>query len=195
MALRCRGTGIKPEGFLICLTSRKRDVRNLFCLILALLVAGLFSQEPEFLQQYTQRLSGRIDELTRQAREFEARVQAFGLTRDEAIARFKANPDPVVAGEAAAREADLALLARLERQRANLQGGSELSRLMAMIGELDPEIARATYADFKPAVPVTTQGLVFAMAGFIAGLIVALIVTGILGAIGRALFSSRRVAG
>ncbi len=170
-------------------------MRNLFCLILALLVAGLFSQEPEFLQQYTQRLSGRIDELTRQAREFEARVQAFGLTRDEAITRFKANPDPIVAGEARAREADLALLARLERQRANLVGGSELSRLMALVGELDPEIARATYDDFRPAVPVTTQGLVFATSGFIAGLIVALVATGILGAIGRALFGTRRVAG
>ncbi len=170
-------------------------MRNLFCLILALLVAGLFSQEPEFLQQYTQRLSGRIDELTRQAREFEARVQAFGLTRDEAIALFKANPDPIVAAEAVAREADLVLLARLERQRANLVGGSELSRLMALVGELDPDIARATYDDFKPAVPVTTQGLVFATSGFIAGLIVALVATGILGAIGRALFGTRRVAG
>jgi hypothetical protein len=170
-------------------------VRNLFCLILALLGAGLFAQEPEFLQQYSQRLGGRIDELTRQTREFEARVQAFGLTRDDAIARFKANADPVVAGEAAAREADLVLLARLERQRANLQGGSDLSRLIALVGELDPDIARATYRDFRPAVPMTTEGLVFAMAGFIAGLIVALIITGILGAIGRALFSSRRVAG
>lgn len=170
-------------------------MRNLFCLILALLGAGLFAQEPEFLQQYSQRLGGRIDELTRQTREFEARVQAFGLTRDDAIARFKANADPVVAGEAAAREADLVLLARLERQRANLQGGSDLSRLIALVGELDPDIARATSRDFRPAVPMTTEGLVFAMAGFIAGLIVALIITGILGAIGRALFSSRRVAG
>lgn len=170
-------------------------LRNLFCLILALLVAGLFAQEPEFLQQYTQRLGGRIDELTRQVREFEARVHAFGLTRDEAIARFRANPDPVVAGEAAAREADLVLLARLERQRANLQGGSELSRLMALVGELDADIARATYDDFRPAIPVTTEGLVFAMAGFIVGLTIALIITGIVGAIGRALFfRTRRVA-
>ena len=46
--------------------------------------AGL-SQFPEFSQQYIQRLSGAVDELSRVVAEFDADAAALGLSRGEAL--------------------------------------------------------------------------------------------------------------
>src|SRR6056297_1940475 len=49
--------------------------------------AGL-SQFPEYSQQYTQRLSGAVDELSGVVAQFDADAESLGLSRDEALAEL-----------------------------------------------------------------------------------------------------------
>src|SRR6056297_2592375 len=49
--------------------------------------AGL-SQFPEYSQQYTQRLSGAVDELSSIVMQFDADAESLGLSRDAALAEL-----------------------------------------------------------------------------------------------------------
>lgn len=129
--------------------------------------AASLSQFPEFSQQYLQRLAGQVDALTLVVAEFDATAAANGLTRDAALQE--------VAGSAFLddRREDLSrAFARQTRLADNLQAlraATPLQR-MAMPQRLaDPETLQATWADFRPAVPVTVDGAICAVVGYLGG--------------------------
>lgn len=130
-------------------------------------VAG--SQFPEFSQQYLQRLGGQYDALAQIARDFDASATKAGLTRDAALAEIKGSTFQD------AHRADMErAFARLEKISADLtllRAASPLERMAFPHRFRDSETAAATWADFKPAVPVTLEGAYATGAGFFAGLI------------------------
>lgn len=135
---------------------------------------GLFggvaaSQAPEFAQQYRQRLGGAVDELRRVVERFERDAQATGQTREGAIGRLNENGDELVRRQGQAMRAHVERLERLERQRQALQTAAPFERLAVMTRDFDPEIARAAFHDFEPAVPTTAEGFTIAGVGFVAG--------------------------
>ncbi len=135
---------------------------------------GLFSglagaQMPEFAQQYRQRLGGAIDELRRVVTRFDESARASGLPRDGAISRLKADPDPLVRRQGEAGEENTARLGRLERQRVLYDGAGPFGRLLTFVREADHDLARATYLDYEPAWPATSEGVVAGGAGFLVG--------------------------
>ncbi len=128
--------------------------------------AGL-SQFPEFSQQYLQRLAGKVDALGLVVVEFDATATANGLTRAAALGELTGT------GFLDDRQTDMRrLIARYERLGGNLvalRAASPLARL-AMPHKLgDAETLRETYADFRPAVPVTVDGAISAGIGYLAG--------------------------
>ncbi|QYM80827.1 DUF2937 family protein [Horticoccus luteus] len=130
-------------------------------------VAGalVFSQAPEFMQQYLQRLGGHLDEARRQLQQFQAVATQSGLTLDELIAKTSGNADAAVARlggvmHAAAERADSLYSAETALRTASLW-----ERPFVFLRHLDPGIARATWSVFKPAVPTTMEGLVYAAIG------------------------------
>ncbi|KQP04148.1 MAG: DUF2937 family protein [Methylobacterium sp.] len=133
-------------------------------------LAGIVgAQGPEFAQQYGQRLAGTVDELRRVVAGFEADATATGHTRDSAIARLRGDPDALVARRGAAARADLDRLAGLTARQAALEtAGGPLGRLAALIRDPDLGLARATYEDYRPAIPTTADGLVAGFLGFLA---------------------------
>lgn len=138
--------------------------------ILAMAI-GLFgalaaSQLPEFAQQYRQRLGGAIDELQRVVGRFDGSAQTSGLSRDQAITRLREQPEPLARREGEAMGDLVDRLDRLERQRDDFAKAGSFDRMLVLIRELDPGLARATYLDFEPAVPATTEGVVAAGGGF-----------------------------
>lgn len=155
---------------------------------------GLFtglaaSQAPEFAQQYRQRLGGAIDELRRVVQRFDSGAQASGLSRDQAITRLSGEPDPLVKRQGEAMGETAERLAKLERQRADFAEAGSFGRLAALAREPDPQLLRATYIDFEPAWPATTEGVSVGALGFAAGwLIVALLAR----ALGRLVPGRRR---
>lgn len=140
------------------------------------------SQFPEFSQQYTQRLSGAVDELRGMVVAFDHSATSAGLTRQEALARlqgdaFEDNLRTSLAGSIARYD-------RLKSDYDNLQGQGALARLARPWHFRDTELVQRTWADFRPALPVTTDGLICAGVGFGAGW---LVVTGMLAGAGRIL--------
>lgn len=141
--------------------------------VLALAV-GLFSglagaQMPEFAQQYRQRLGGSIDELRLVVTRLDDDSRASNMSRDEAIRRLEGDADPLIRRRGEADREVVARLGRLEQQRAAYDSAGPFSRLLIFVRDADPGLAEATYLDYEPAWPATTEGAAAGGAGFVAG--------------------------
>lgn len=141
--------------------------------ILALAI-GVFSglaasQAPEFAQQYRQRIGGAIDELRRVMTRFDENAQASGLSREQAIVRLTQQPDPVAQRQGPAMAEISDRLVRLERQRDAVANAGPFARIAVLSRGFDSGLARATYLDYEPAWPATSEGLVIGGAGFVLG--------------------------
>jgi hypothetical protein len=136
----------------------------------ALCVAGavLFSQMPEFMQQYLQRLGGHLDEARRQLAQFQHVAAQSGLTLAQLVANTTANADPAVARLGGVMHAASVRVDALASADAAIRHASLLEKPFVFLAHLDPSIARATWSLFKPAVPTTLEGLVYAAVGVVA---------------------------
>ncbi len=135
--------------------------------ILCVLGAVLFSQGPEFMQQYLQRLGGHLDEASRQLATFTSAATEAGLTLDQFVARTATNSDTSVArlGRVMSEAADR--VDALYSAHEALLHSALWERPFVFLRHLDLEIARATSAVYQPAVPTTAEGLIYALAGML----------------------------
>ncbi|WP_371226554.1 DUF2937 family protein [Roseovarius sp. 2305UL8-3] len=130
--------------------------------------AGL-SQFPEFSQQYTQRLAGKVEELSRFVEEFDADASDVGASREQALV-------DLAQGGAIGAERAQTIVTTIERQDRlsaaleELRGAGPFTRAFHANAFTDSELARGTLSDFKPALPLSFEGLVFAGVGFLMGL-------------------------
>lgn len=136
---------------------------------IGLLLAVVFSQAPEFTQQYRQRLGGALDELKRIVAQFDAEASAQSLSRDAGIARLRSNPDPLVQARGLDVESAVDRERRLDAQDRAFDAAGPLGRYWALVDGFDPELAAQAYAVYQPAVPVTAGGFAAAAVGFVAG--------------------------
>lgn len=141
----------------------------IFRLVVATVFAVLLSQFPEFVQQYRQRLGGAVDALAPLVRHFDETAANAGLDRQAALSRLRANPDDLVVGQTQATASAIDRFERLQRQATALSTPVSIERLGVFLADYDPEVARRTFGDFRPAVPVTPDGLGHAGGGFVLG--------------------------
>lgn len=147
--------------------SASEGAERLLDRILCVVGAVLFSQAPEFMQQYLQRLEGHLDEARLVLGRFQAAAAQAGMTLDQLVANARQNPDPsmgklaLVVGQTSARVEQLA------SADAALRGASTFSRPFVFLAHLDGEIAHSTLAIYRPAVPTTAEGLAYALAGVV----------------------------
>ena len=132
--------------------------------------AVVFSQAPEFAQQYQQRIGGAIDELAKIITAFDQDAGEQGLQRAQALARLKENADPLAAARGERMEETIGRFDRLKRQVEALRQAGPVARVFAFARDFDTEIGRAAAEDFEPAVPVTIAGFVAAAIGFLLAL-------------------------
>ncbi|MGI3170463.1 DUF2937 family protein [Pseudooceanicola sp. C21-150M6] len=130
--------------------------------------AATFAQFPEFSQQYTQRLAGAVDELTRVAADFDASAHAADLTREAALDQMTGTP--FLDRRRADMTATFTRLEALQADLAALRGAGPFLRAYEMRHLIDPQIAARAAQDFSPALPLTFEGLIFAALGLLAGL-------------------------
>ena len=139
-------------------------MRRALALIAGLAGAGTLSQFPEFSQQYLQRLGGQATALQKVVAEFDASATQAGITREAALAELDGS------AFLSAHQGDMrALIARAEHAQADdtlLGAATPLERLTLPQRFRDRETLEATWADFRPAVPVTPDGLIAAGIGF-----------------------------
>ena len=137
---------------------------------LCVLGAAGLAQGPEFFQQYLQRLGGHLDEARRALARFELVAKESGLTLAQLIETTRAQPAaPVVKLGDVIVEAQQRVES-LTVAEAALREAGVWSRPWVFLRQVDAEIARGTWAAFRPAVPVTTEGLVYAVAGMLLAL-------------------------
>jgi hypothetical protein len=135
--------------------------------ILCVAGAVLFSQLPEFMQQYLQRLEGHLDEARLVLSHFKDAAAKSGMSLDQLVAGAAQNPDPsmgklgAVVGQAIARVDELAAADAALRQ------ASAWTRPFVFLAHMDGSIAKATLSIYRPAVPTTAEGLAYACFGIV----------------------------
>lgn len=133
--------------------------------------AGAVSQFPEFSQQYVQRLGGAVDALAGVVADFDVSAAAVGLTREEALAEMRGTD--FVERRRADMAATIARHDRLAADLAALRSATPWGRAAEPLRFSDNEIMAATWADFRPAVPISRDGLTFAALGLLLGMVLA----------------------
>ena len=133
--------------------------------LLCVLGTVAFSQMPEFMQQYLQRLGGHLDEARRQVAQFRHVAEQSGLSLDRLIAQTGSNTDPAVARLGSVMTESVHRVEELQAAQTALVNASLWERPFVFMSNVDSEIARATWSMFKPAVPTTAEGLVYALIG------------------------------
>lgn len=135
--------------------------------VLAVVGAVLFSQAPEFFQQYLQRLGGHLDEARRTLAQFTLTATQAGTALDDFIRRTAVNADPAVARLAETMTAAVERVSSLTAAHDTLRDASAWTRPFVFLRHLDWDIARGTLGVFTPAVPVTLEGGLYALAGML----------------------------
>lgn len=135
--------------------------------VLCVVGAVLFSQGPEFIQQYLQRLGGHVDEARRQVEQFRHTAEQSGVSLEQLIAQTNANSDAAVAKLGGVMSTAAERLHSLEASQAAITQASIFERPFVFLRHADLQIAQSTWNIFKPAVPTTAEGLVYALAGML----------------------------
>ncbi len=145
---------------------------GLFDRVFSVLGAIGLAQFPAYIQQYYQRLGGHVDEAARNVALFREAAHESGRTLEEYIQRFlnETDPDFVRQGEIMQQiveryETLLAALTALES--ANL-----FTRPFVFLYHMHTDIAWNALRVFQPGVPTTLEGLVYALAGILLGLLI-----------------------
>ncbi len=132
-----------------------------------LLFGAALSQFPEYSQQYVQRMGGALDELKTVVADFDTSAKTAGYSRDTALAAMTGTDF------LSARQADMTrTFARFDTLQADylrLKDANAFQRLAYVARMRDTQIMRGTAKDFKPAVPLTTEGAGVAGIGFLFG--------------------------
>ncbi len=135
-------------------------------------LALVLSQFPEYAQQYTQRLGGAVDELRVITQDFDRAAETGGLDRAQALARYNASNDDFLAGRGTSMSATFQRYEMLSSTLSKIEGAGPVERLQALPAYLDTDIGRRTLEAYRPAMPVTVEGIFYAGAGFILGYLV-----------------------
>lgn len=137
--------------------------------IAAFAACFLFSQSAEFTQQYLQRLGGAADALGEVVARFDEAAASSNMTRNEALARLKRNSDVLVVRQGDDAAATVARYETTEDRYRRLVATAPLFRPFVALSDADWSVADRTREDYRPALPVTIDGFVLAIAGFALG--------------------------
>jgi hypothetical protein len=134
-----------------------------------LCVAGAigFSQGPEFIQQYLQRLGGHVDEAQRQLNQYRDVAAQSNLSLDQLITRSNANADPTMGRLGHVIQETAVRLQALQEAQLAITQAPVWKRPLVFLEHFDVKIAHGTWDIFRPAVPVTVEGLVYALTGML----------------------------
>jgi hypothetical protein len=149
--------------------AEKFGMRRSLSVASGLLLGVALSQFPEYAQQYTQRLGGAVDELRAQVTQFDQDAAAFGLNRQEALARYQGVDDGYLSSPGQRMEALIARYEDLNATLLRIQGASPIERFNMLPQFFDTEIGGRTLDNFKPAIPVTGEGFIYAAVGVLGG--------------------------
>ena len=134
--------------------------------VTAALVGGvLFSQAPEFSQQYRQRLGGALDELRVIVTDFDNQSMQAGLGRESALALYSSSAESFLRDRGTSMRQTFNRYAALTTQQEELVRAPALARPFYVLKYPDPMIVENAWQDFVPGVPVSISGAAWTTAG------------------------------
>ncbi|MDR6668168.1 DUF2937 family protein [Rhizobium sp. 1399] len=142
-------------------------------LVVGLAGGTLFSQAPEFAQQYRQRIGGAIDELRIIVDDFTKQAADHHLDRQQALDVYARSPDDFLRDRGLSMRSTLERYERLVTQQSDLGSAPPVAKPFVLMRDADEGIIANTWRDFVPGVPVSFAGLVWAAIGFLGSWIVA----------------------
>lgn len=137
----------------------------------ALSGAVLLSQFPAFYDQYVQRLGGRLDQARIEVARIERAALAERMDLDAYIQVFLTSERSPVRRHGQVMRTQIADLRRLEAAYVALRSAPTAMRPVRFSRHAEPELTRAAIDDFAPALPLGTEGLTYALIGWLAGLL------------------------
>jgi hypothetical protein len=132
----------------------------------SLICALCAMQMPEFIQQYSQRLGGALDELDRVVQNFDEDARQRGYDETGALGLLKANPVPLVQDQSARMSETIARRDRLRAQKDAIAAGG-VGAFATFLAHYDPPLAARTWDTFRFGLPLNSDGLLFAFFGFV----------------------------
>ncbi len=136
----------------------------------ALVGAALLSQFPAFYDQYLQRLGGRLDQARIESARIDQAARQEGLSVAAYIEVFLRNQESPVRRQGRVMQAQYGELVRMEAAFATLRDAPVAARPLRFAGHAAGDIARKTFEDFQPALPLGPEGLTYALIGLLGGL-------------------------
>lgn len=123
------------------------------------------AQFPGYSQQYLQRLGGAVDALSQVVADFDNSAAALGLTRTDALEQMEGSA--FIEARRTDMQRSFERHAQLSADLAFLQAHGPFMRAYNITRMSDIEIARGALEAYKPTLPLSRAGAVFAIFGFL----------------------------
>ena len=137
-------------------------------------IAGLalFSQAPEFAQQYRQRIGGAVDELQVIVVDFDKDALASQMSRKEALVQLTNSTEKFPHERGLSMTKTIMRWQRLMQQQSKIEAASPILRPFVVLKGADSQIMRNAWQIYQPAVPLNATGVIYGGVGaFIAMLL------------------------
>jgi hypothetical protein len=142
---------------------------KMLAMAMALIGGLLFSQAPEFAQQYRQRIGGALDELRAIITQFDNEASRNGLDRQTALGLYTTSAEQFLRAQGDAMRYSFTRYQTLEQQSRDLDQAPPMAKPFVILRNPDPDLTTNAWRDFAPGIPVTMAGLVWAGVGLILG--------------------------
>lgn len=153
-------------------------------------VAGAFlgSQIPAFIQQYSQRLSGHVDELNHLLKWMQESANHSGKTLEQYMVKFLHSTDPDFIQQGLFMKSVISRWKIFSTSLNHLQESSLWSKFYIFLKEMQYEVAQPTFLSFQPNLALSLEGFCYTGIGILVGYVFYHIVIKIFGfGVGRAL--------
>ncbi len=137
-------------------------------------VAGalLFSQAPQFFQQYSHRLAGHVSELQVLISNIQTAAARTGKGLSEYVYKFTQHADVDFSSQGEMMNGIISRHIDLKKALISMQDATALSRPFHFLQSFNLEIAQSTLRDFQPGLLITAEGLAYALVGMGVGIAV-----------------------
>lgn len=137
-------------------------------------IAGalVFSQFPQFVAQYIQRLGGHVDELKSIIYRYQSAASENGKSLEAFIQAHLGSGVTDFVNSGKIMKSNIDRFSYLSDSLSALASSTGLDRPFAFIKYFDMEIFRATLKSFTPGITVTAEGVAYAATGLLFGALV-----------------------
>ncbi|MCG6859414.1 MAG: DUF2937 family protein [Salaquimonas sp.] len=122
---------------------------------------ALFSQAPEFAQQYRQRLGGAVEELRAVVADFDRDAQASSMSRAQALEAMAAASQRFTRDRGASMTRTIERFDGLFEQQTSMETSGTLTRPIIVLRNPDTQVLEGAWGIFEPALPLTLPGVVY----------------------------------